>query len=306
MTVADSALSIRGLHKSYGSVEVVRDLSLEVERGAIHGLVGLNGSGKTTTLECTLGLQGFDKGQVSLLGKSPDRLYEARGAIVGIFDSPSLNPNLTVRQCLQQAALLLDTQAREAAEVERLLGIERFRDYRVRNLSLGNKRRVSIAHALLGNPELILLDEPFNGLDAGGVDDVLALIARLNAEFGTSFLLSSHQLPYLERVCSHIAILHRGHIANSASISELLAQTGSRVLLRTPQLEAAKALLHQHTQCELQELDSDGYLPIELTATDSATLNRLLVQQQIPVEELILERASLEVMFRQITREGET
>ena len=104
-----------------------------------------------------------------------------------------------MRQNLEHASLLTAT-ARTPKQVEKLLGIEKFAKFKLRKLSLGNKRRASIAHALIGNPDLIILDEPFNGLDAGGVDDVLALIRQLNETDGTSFLLSSHQLPYLENI----------------------------------------------------------------------------------------------------------
>jgi len=123
-------------------------------------------------------------------------LHSAKGKVVGIFDTPSLHLNLTVRQSLNHAALLVESQSRTPAQVEALLGIEKISNFKVKHLSLGNKRRASIAQALLGSPDLIILDEPFNGLDAGGVDDVLALIKNLNQEEGTSFLLSSHQLPY--------------------------------------------------------------------------------------------------------------
>ena len=194
------ALSVTGLYKKYGQFEVLKGLDLVLYPGAIHGLVGLNGSGKTTTLECILGLQDFDRGEIRVLGHGPRKLHAAQGRIVAIFDTPSLNPNLTVRQSLRQALLLCDGAARKPAEVEAQLGITKFSDFKIKNLSLGNKRRASIAHALLANPEIILLDEPFNGLDAGGVDEVLALIKDLNQKQGTSFLLSSHQLPYLEEI----------------------------------------------------------------------------------------------------------
>ncbi len=193
---------------------MLRNLDLNVERGAIHGLVGLNGSGKTTTLECILGLQQFQSGCAKILGFNPNELHRAEGDIVAVFDTPSLHANLTVRQALNHAALLLPTKKhtrgsaaepnRSVDEVMSLLGLNRYESYKLRSLSLGNRRRTSIAHALLGNPKLVLLDEPFNGLDAGGVDEVLSLITTLNRDFGTSFLLSSHQLPYLQSVCTHL------------------------------------------------------------------------------------------------------
>ena len=299
------ALSVAGLNKSYGDFEVLKDLDLQIRRGSIHGLVGLNGSGKTTTLECILGLQPYQGGDILILGHAPAELHAAKGSVVGIFDTPSLHPYLTVRQCMQHARLLCDQPTRTPQQVENLLGIERFSDFKVKHLSLGNKRRASIAQALLGSPALIVLDEPFNGLDAGGVDDVLQLIETLNREEGTSFLLSSHQLPYLEQICSHIAILHGGRIAVSDETANLLSQSTTTVLVKTDQAEAAAAVIKALAGCELVQIGADGYLHIVLENLASAALNQALIDRQIPVSELILERASLSSLFRKICSEAQ-
>ena len=297
------ALSVTGLKKNYGSFVVLDDLNLQIEKGSIHGLVGLNGSGKTTTIECILGLQPFNSGNITALGQSPKELHLTKGKLVAIFDSPSLHPNLTVRQCLQHALLLCEKPTRSAIEVENLLGVSRFSDFKIKNLSLGNKRRVSIAQALLGDPEFVVLDEPFNGLDAEGVDDVLELISTLNRDHGTTFLLSSHQLPYLEQICSHIAILHQGKITHSDTISNLLGRTQSTLQIKTPNNEAASKVLEDIPGTELLGTDSDGYLNISVADSDSAAINKTLVENQIPVAELILKHASLAGLFREITSE---
>lgn len=297
-------LSARNLCKSYGQHSVLDSLDLTVEVGAIHGLVGLNGSGKTTTLNCILGLQPYDQGEVRLLEFPPEKLFEARGRVVSIFDSPSLNPNLSVRQTLEHGALLSQNPARSPAELEALLGIEKFTNFKIKNLSLGNKRRASIAHALSAQPELVLLDEPFNGLDAGGVDDVLALIKQLNADEGTSFLLSSHQLPYLEQICSHLSILHQGRIAVSDRVENLLSNHLPIALLRTAKSSAAIDAINAMAGVNYLTTDKDGCLHVELTELDSAELNTNLIQQGIPVAELMINRASLSTLFRQVTSES--
>lgn len=297
------ALSVNGLNKSYGSLAVLKDLNLSIQQGSILGLVGLNGSGKTTTIECLLGLQQFNGGAISLLNYSPQTLHQARGKIVGIFDTPSLHPNLSVRQSLEHALLLSENTVRTPERVEQLLGIEKFSNFKVRHLSLGNKRRASLAQALLSNPDLIILDEPFNGLDAGGVDDVLALIKRLNKEEGTTFLLSSHQLPYLENICSHIAILHDGAIAVSNTIENLLAATRHSLLLSTEARESALTYLKQRSDVAISNEDLNGYIQLETAELESADLNSQLVANNIPVSELIVQKASLGNLFRSITSE---
>lgn len=303
MSSEPPALSVTGLYKKYGQFEVLKGLDLVLYPGAIHGLVGLNGSGKTTTLECILGLQDFDRGEIRVLGHGPRKLHAAQGKIVAIFDTPSLNPNLTVRQSLRQALLLCDGAARKPAEVEAQLGITKFSDFKIKNLSLGNKRRASIAHALLANPEIILLDEPFNGLDAGGVDEVLALIKDLNQQQGTSFLLSSHQLPYLEEICSHIAILHDGQIAASDEKSRLLGSVLSTIRIQTNDNHRAAKIIGQQAGLSLQTNTSTDILLVNSEKIGPADINRQLVEQGLAVSEIVAERASLDSLFRRITQE---
>ena len=298
-----AAISISGLNKSYGKFKVIRDLDLEIQNEAIHGLVGLNGSGKTTTLECILGLQPLNSGTISVLGQNPRFLHKFQGRVVAIFDTPSLHPNLTVRQCLQHASLLCNQTFRPPREVEQLLGIEQFQNFKIRNLSLGNKRRTSIAQALLGKPELIILDEPFTGLDAEGVNDVLHLITRLNREESTTFLLSSHQLPYLEQICTDIAILNKGSIAINSDVSSLLKTSGNKLMLKTTAETLAISVLNTIKGAEYRYTDNEGYLHVQIATNESAELNQILVAKQIPVSEMILQRGSLEKLFREITSE---
>jgi len=297
------ALSVNGLNKSYGSFEVLKNLDLELKQGSILGLVGLNGSGKTTTIECILGLQEANSGSVSILNHTPQKLHETRGKIVSIFDTPSLHPNLTVRQSLEHAKLLSENLVRTPQRVEELLGIEKYSTFKIKNLSLGNKRRASLAQALLGNPELIILDEPFNGLDAEGVDDILALIRRLNKDKGTTFLLSSHQLPYLESICSHIAILHQGKILVSDNIDDLLANTNHSILLKTETETTAIKFLEAQGDITIINKNSDGYLELSTKDVRSSDLIRQLVENQIAVSELVLKQASLGNLFRTLTSE---
>jgi len=302
MSNTDAPLKVSNLNKQYGSFAVLKQLDLEVTQGAVHGLVGLNGSGKTTTLECILGMQGFDTGDIKVLGYEPARLHEARGGIVSIFDSPSLNPNLTVRQVLEHARILCDNPSRSPAEVEQLLGICQYSKFRIQHLSLGNRRRASIAQALIGRPAFIILDEPFNGLDAGGVDDVLALISRLNREEGTAFLLSSHQLPYLEQICSHMAILHKGRIAVSDRVDTLFKLRQTSVIIRCEQQEKARLLLSANPDLQIiSASENPAEIRVQPGRMSSAEINRILMENGIAVSELIIERPSLTSLFHEIT-----
>lgn len=296
-------LSIAALDKRYGTTAVLSQLHLTVERGAIHGLVGLNGSGKTTTLECVLGMQTFQSGELQVLGRHPSRLWQGRGDVVGIFDTPGLHPALTVRQVLEHARLVCGQPVRSPADVEDLLGISRYRNYKISQLSLGNRRRTSIAHALIGQPDFIVLDEPFNGLDAGGVDDVLALIKKLNREHGTTFLLSSHQLAYLENVCTHLAILHQGRIALNGSVDSLFHDRQARLDVHCDQPDQASTVLAGIRGVSAITRTGDGnhaWLSMTLADVEPAAINSALVLAGVQVSGLETHRPDLTQLFHEI------
>ncbi|MEX1032099.1 MAG: ABC transporter ATP-binding protein [Cellvibrionaceae bacterium] len=299
-------LEINGLRKHYGRHQVLRGVDLALASGTVHGLVGLNGAGKTTTLQCILGLLPYDSGEVSVLGLPPAKLHRSRGEVAVVFDEPCLHPHLTVGQILEHACLLTSSSDKQnLRELEILLGIERYHNFKVRELSLGNRRRTSIAQALVGNPDFILLDEPFNGLDAGGVDDLLALIQSLNRDQGISFLLASHQLSYLERICSHMAILHRGQIAVSGDIGSLLQSKQTRLTLLTSDQPQTRRLLRDMVGVTLVPGEEDDSSPIvcDLRDGSSAAINRALVTAGIDVFELTRQRSSLDALFRDVTGE---
>lgn len=299
------ALQCQDLHKNYGQHQVLKGINLDVQHGSIHGLVGLNGAGKTTTLECLLGLQVKNAGRISLLGLSPENLYTAQGKVAVVFDSPCLHPQLTVRQCLEYARLGNPKTGMSASELEKLLGIEKYSRFKIRQLSLGNRRRASIAQALINRPQFLVLDEPFNGLDAGGVDDVLNLIQDLNKENDTSFLLASHQLSYLEKICTHMAILHDGQICLSQSMNDLLNTDETLVSINTTDDSQARIVLSQmegvelinHNQRNQSTSVSDDGIQCRLSNLSSAELNNNLVKLGVGVEQLIKQKPSLETLF---------
>jgi ABC-2 type transport system ATP-binding protein len=294
----DAVLRIRNLKRRFGGVEALRGVDLTLPRGAIYGFVGLNGAGKTTTLECALGLLRPHGGDISILGLPPGRIARSGGRLGVVFDSPQLPPNLTVRQSLEYTRIACGRRGRLPAEAESLLGLERWRSTRTRRLSLGNRRRLSIAQSLLGGPEVLLLDEPFAGLDSSGVDDLLALLSRLNREEGLSILLSSHQLHYVERISSHAGIIHEGVTAAEGRLEALLEVEGLRLRLRVDDEARALALLRGiegvRSACALD----GGRLEAQLEGVEAAAINSRLVHAGVAVSELVCERPSLATYFR--------
>ena len=298
-------IEIRGLTKHYKKgKKVLRELNFSLEAGTLHGLVGLNGAGKTTFLNCLLGLHPFDSGDIVILDGKPEQLFSQAGRVATVFDSPCLHLNLTVHQTLSHARSLCVEPKRTVVELEKLLGLTQYKDYRISQLSLGNRRRASIAHSLVGNPELIILDEPFNGLDAAGVDDVIALILSLNRTESTTFLLSSHQLSYLEQACSHLSILHEGRIIASDKIEKLLQNKRPTLTIRTQKREEALILIKTRSEVRILEAQNEfkDSIIVELGDWEASDLNRFLVGNGIAVDELRLDRPSVSSFFRDATQ----
>lgn len=295
-------LAVDDLHKHFGKNSVLNGLNLQVNRQAIHGLVGLNGAGKTTTIECILGLKAFDSGSAKIMGVHPSKLHTTHGQVAVVFDSPCIHTHLTVRQTLEYAMLTCGNKHTESPDViEEELGISSYRNYKVKNLSLGNRRRTSIAQALIGKPEFIILDEPFSSLDAGGVDGLLLLIKELNRKEGITFLLASHQLPYLEQICSHVSILHQGNIALSIKIEELFNLEHTRAILHTNRNDNTLNILSKIPSITICDNHCNDGILVELDGITTAQLNRELNRQDVDVYELIKQRPSLDSLFRKVT-----
>ncbi|MCY3885861.1 MAG: ABC transporter ATP-binding protein, partial [Gammaproteobacteria bacterium] len=290
-------------HKSYGAHDVLKGLDLDIKSSDIVGLVGLNGSGKTTTIECLLGLQRHQKGSINVLGTSPNELFLLGGKVSAVFDQPCLYPGLTVRQSSIHTKYVLDNKSSNSEALEGKFRLTRYRKFKTKRLSFGNKRRTAILQALIGSPKLIIFDEPFIGLDAEGVEDVLNIIQQENSDNGTTFLLASHQLPYLERICSHVAILHGGTIAVHDKLANLLDSHAVTVRVRSDQCDQIAAISDANPKIELLGQLDDDTIELRLQDMSSSNLNELLVQGGASVSELAMVRPSLNSLFRSITSE---
>lgn len=301
-----TVLHIDDVYKNFGRHQVLRGLNLSVDENSIVGLVGLNGSGKTTTIECLLGLQRFHHGTIEILGKSPTKLFELKGQVAAVFDNPCLHPGLTVSQHESYAKMTLKYSIAARTNLEDSLRLGKYQDFKTRKLSFGNKRRTAITQSLIGQPEFIVFDEPFVGLDAEGVEDVLRIVQSVNREHGTSFLLASHQLPYLERICTHVAILHDGRIAVHDRIENLLATDTLSVVVHSSQRDAIVEFAQKHKKITATKIFDDNSLQLELDGMSSSELNAALCGEGLSVSELRLERQSLNGLFREITNHDPT
>ncbi len=299
------AVETHGLTKRFGENVAVNGVELLVPRGCAFGYLGPNGAGKTTLIRVLLGLTHADSGTMSLLGFRVPRHRAAALARVGaIVDEPRFHGHLTGRQNLQLLAAAREPAARDriGPALERV-GILHRADDRVSKYSMGMRQRLGVAACLIGDPELLVLDEPMNGLDPAGMHEMRDMILSLVAE-GRTVVLSSHLLDEVERTCDAVAIVDRGNIIRQGPISELLA--GATVVLQVDcsEPDRARALLEATTIGAAIEVSPPGLritLPTGTGRDVIAEINRVLVEGAISVYRLQEIQASLESWFLSVT-----
>ena len=290
--MADVALSTYGLTKRYGKATAVDGVNITVRHGEIYGFLGPNGAGKTTTLRMVLGLVRPSAGTAEVLGRAPgDPAGLARiGAMV---ESAAFYPYLSARDNLEVLARHANVPRSRVADVLTTVGLAARAGDRFASYSLGMKQRLGVAAALLKNPELLILDEPTNGLDPFGMADMNDLISRLGHE-GKTVLLSSHNLAEVQQICDHVGVIFKGKLVAQSTVDEL---RGSAVLVisATP-IEQAEKYLVGLVGREKVSVERD-MIRVNVDGHESASINRQLVLAGVEVHELRREERSLEEAF---------
>ncbi len=234
-------LETQSLCKHYKNNKALHDLNMHVPKGAIYGFVGKNGAGKTTLIRLITGLQRPTFGNYRIFGaKNTDKaILRARKRMGAVVESPSLYMNMTAREnMIQQFILLGLTRYDEIDELLKFVGISNTGKKKVKDFSLGMRQRLGIAVALAGSPDLLVLDEPINGLDPQGIVDIRELVLKLNREKGVTVLISSHILDELSRIATHYGFIDRGHIIHEMSAKELEASCRKRISVRVSDARA--------------------------------------------------------------------
>jgi ABC-2 type transport system ATP-binding protein len=299
------AVETHGLTKRFGQNVAVNGVELLVPRGCAFGYLGPNGAGKTTLIRVLLGLTHADAGTMSLLGHQVPRHRDLALARVGaIVDEPRFHAHLTGRENLEVLASARERAARGriGPSLERV-GLSHRADDKVAKYSMGMRQRLGVAACLIGDPQLLILDEPMNGLDPAGMQDMREMIQSLVAE-GRTVVLSSHLLDEVERTCDAVAIVDRGSVIRQGPISELLAGASLTLRIECSEPDRARALLEGTTFEAQIQVAPDG-LGITLPAGTSreviAEVARLLVEGAISLYRLEEIQASLESWFLQVT-----
>ena len=297
----DFLIETRGLTRRFGARVAVGDLNLSVPAAGVYGFLGPNGAGKTTAIRMLLGLIRPNAGEVRLFGVSVGgnraSLMRRVGALV---ESPSLYPHLTGRENLEVTRRLLGADRNLINVALSTVNLTKDADRRVREYSLGMRQRLGLGLALLNNPELLILDEPTNGLDPAGIHEMRDLIRRLPDQFGVTVFLSSHLLSEVEQIASHIGIIHEGQLLFQGPLTELQARQQTQLMVGVKQLDVAvdcltKAGWNVHRSV-------DGMLSVGAkTFDDAITINKLLMDHGVEVFHIALTQPSLEDIFLTLT-----
>jgi ABC-type multidrug transport system ATPase subunit len=294
------AIEIQDIWKTYGEVTAVRGLSLQVPVRSVYGFLGPNGAGKTTTIRIILGLQRVDRGVLSVFGQTLESnrtdLLKRIGSLV---ETPSLYPHLSGRENLEVHRRLLRLRPRAIDEALETVDLASVASRLVKTYSHGMRQRLGMACALLGNPELLVLDEPTNGLDPNGIHEIRALIRSLPKNRGITVFLSSHLLSEVEQVATHFAILSKGELQFSGTKQDLRRRTEPSLQVEVDRPDEAYRLLADSgyvVRCEGQRV-----LVAEAACLDSAKINAMLIHAGIAVSYLAVQTASLEDLYLELT-----
>ena len=289
------------LCKQYGNALRVAHLDLNVPEGSVYGFLGPNGAGKSTTLKMLLGLVRPTAGDIRVLGKKMDggnRLAVLR-QVGSLIESPSYYGHLTGEENLRIVQTLRGVPEKNIREVLQIVRLDGQRGKKVAHYSLGMKQRLGLAAALLGYPKLLILDEPTNGLDPAGIQEMRELICSLPGQFGMTVLVSSHLLSEIDQMADHVGIIREGELVFQDTLAALHARSRHHLALRTTDNgEAARLLGESRIPCTLEE----GYLILPLlTDADAAKLSRFLAAHRVDLLRMEERQKSLEDIFLELT-----
>ncbi len=286
-------LEIKNIEKNYGKSRILKNINLDIERGKIYGFIGKNGSGKTTLFRIISGLIPKFSGEIKLLGDA--NLKERRDRIGGLIDSPIYYPDMTGFENLKMQLLNTGIPSDEDVVIELLEKVNLKNDKKkVKNYSLGMKQRLAIAMAILSSPEILLLDEPMNGLDPEGIFEITELIRDLAKKRDMTIIVSSHILSQLYNLATEFIFINEGEIIENISLEELNKKCRQHIHLSVDNIKKAIPVLEQELKINDYIIDENNYIKIFSTEIDRSKLNKELILNNILVLDMTIKGDSLE------------
>ena len=291
-------LSIENLSKNYGKVQALKGVSFDVPKGSVFGILGPNGSGKTTMLGIIMDILKPSGGSYTLFDQQPDE--NGRRKIGTFLETPNFYHYLSAQKNLEIAAALKERGANDIERVLELVNLTQRKDSPFSTYSLGMKQRLAIASCLLGDPEVLILDEPTNGLDPVGIAEIRQLIKQLHQQ-GKTIIMASHLLDEVEKVCTHVAILKKGTLVANGDVNEILASEDIVEVASSdmPQLTATINLMKGYNSFKVQEKMIQLFYPVG--TTDVEAINKFCFTNGIILNHLQLKKKSLEAKFFELT-----
>ena len=292
-------LSIKNLHKRYGKIHAVNNVSLEIHKGNVYGILGPNGSGKSTTLGIVLNVVNKTSGEYSWFDGTM-QTHEALKKVGAIIERPNFYPYMSAKENLELVCKIKNIEYSKVNEKLEIVGLMDRKDSKFKTFSLGMKQRLAIASALLNDPEILILDEPTNGLDPQGIHQIRDII-RLIASQGTTILLASHLLDEVEKVCSHVLVLRFGKILYSGTVDGISNQSGFFELQAESNFNLIETLKN-HPEVEKISEAEGKVIAYFKTQLDASLLNRYLLENGIYLNHLVFKKMSLEEQFLELTK----
>jgi ABC-2 type transport system ATP-binding protein len=295
----ETILSIENLTKKFGSLTAVDNLSFSIEKGNIYGILGPNGSGKSTTLGIVLNVVNKTTGNFAWFGGNIST-HNALKKVGAIIESPNFYPYMTARQNLELVCKIKGVDKNQVQKTLDTVGLLDRQDDKFKGFSLGMKQRLAIASALLNTPEILILDEPTNGLDPQGIHQIRGIIQKIALE-GTTILLASHLLDEVEKVCTHVVVLRKGKSLYVGKVDEMNASFGF-VILQCETMPALRKILEDHPSFGTIKEEGDNVVAYLNEEMDAAQLNKLLFEKGITLSHLVKRKESLEEQFLELTK----
>lgn len=298
-SILETILTITNLNKIYNKyVHAVKNLSLEIHKGNVYGILGPNGSGKSTTLGIVLNVVNRTSGDYSWFGGTM-QTHEALKKVGAIIERPNFYPYMTAKENLELVCKIKGINYTKVEEKLEVVGLMERKDSKFSTFSLGMKQRLAIASALLNDPEILILDEPTNGLDPQGIHQIRDIIKQIASQ-GTTILLASHLLDEVEKVCSHVLVLRKGEMLYSGTVDGMTNKKGF-FELKSDNIETLKSVLANHPAIE-KMVDEDGKVLVYLKSDlEPQELNKYLFDNNITLQHLVKRKHSLEEQFLELT-----
>ncbi|GGX09369.1 ABC transporter ATP-binding protein [Aquimarina muelleri] len=294
----ENILTIKNLTKKFGALTAVKDLSFSIKKGNVYGILGPNGSGKSTTLGIVLNVVNATSGKFIWFDGNTST-HDALKKVGAIIEHPNFYPYMTATQNLKLVCQIKGVSSPKIEEKLEIVGLLDRKDSKFNTFSLGMKQRLAIASALLNDPEILILDEPTNGLDPQGIHQIREIIKKIASQ-GTTILLASHLLDEVEKVCSHVVIIRKGVKLYSGRVDEMNASYGF-FELKSNQNSILKEWLSKHKDFKNFKEEEDKITAFLAHELDAESLNRQLFKEGIVLTHIVKRKESLEEQFLQLT-----